>query len=126
MCFFDQNFFVGTFFWAGKTRLIGCVGSEGVHHERSLERFLTLLRTQKNAFLVTGDFSNMKERMKRPNVHKKKVESNNTQNDTSQTIAKLPVKFLTGEYKKIKRQHTNTFKNVSHHKEVKFGLALFL
>ena len=127
MCFWSK-FFVGTlFFWAGKTRLIGCVGSEGYHLERHLKTFLTLLRAQKNAFLVTGDFSDTKERIQRSNVHKMKVNSNNTYNGTSQTTAKLPVKNLTGEYKKIKDNTPQTpSKSVSYHKEVKFGLPLFL
>ena len=92
-----------------------------------MKTFLTLLKAQMNAFLATGDFSNIKEHIERPNVHKKKIDSNNTHGDTSQTTAKLPVKNLTGEYKKLKDntlQHLQ--KNVSHHKEVKFGLALLL
>ena len=61
---------------------------------------MTLLKAQKNAFLANGDFSNIKEHIERPNVYKKKVNSNNTHDDISQTTAKLPVKILTGEYKK--------------------------
>ena len=114
MCFWSK-FFVGTlFFWAGKTRLIGCVGSEGYHLERHLKTFLTLLRAQKNAFLVTGDFSDTKERIQRSNVHKMKVNSNNTYNGTSQTIAKLPVKNLTGEYKKLKTTHHKHLQKMCH------------
>ena len=67
-----------------------------------MKTFLTLLKAQMNAFLATGDFSNIKEHIERPNVHKKKIDSNNTHGDTSQTTAKLPVKNLTGEYKKLK------------------------
>ena len=106
------------FFWAGKTRLIGCVGSEGVHHERLLKRFLTLSKTHKTAFLATGNFSDTKERINRSSVRRNEVDRVEDQNDnitqTAHTHAKLPVKKLTGEYKKNERQHTTTPFKMNH------------